>query len=181
MKTKLFFTTGLVALFLAFCFSTETNAQDLKIGYVDADEVLRSMPEISNIQDQLEGFANRKRREFAQLETRFMQAQEEFEQKVAVISEQARQNEQERLAGMARELQEFQINYQNELLERQERLFGPLRQRIMEAIEEVSNEEGLTYVLNRVVNQADLVVLYASEEMQRRYDITEKVKGKLGI
>lgn len=157
------------------------EAQELRIGVVDADLILAQLPELTTINDQLEGFVSRKRREFAQLETEFLRAREEFEQKVAVISESARQGEQERLAQMARNLQQFQMDYQNELLARQESLINPLRERILNAINEVSRELNLAYVLNRMVNNGDMVVLYMSDDMKNRYDITARVQQKLGV
>lgn len=157
------------------------HAQEVRIGMVDAGEVLSEMPELTGIQDQLEGFASRKRREFAQMESQFVQARQEFEQKVAVISEQARQNEQEQLSEMAAELQQFQQEYQQELMMRQEELIAPLRERIMQTINEVAAEMDLAYVVNRMVNNGDMVVLYASDEMQENYDITDRVKSRMGI
>lgn len=175
------FTTSIALLagFLLFM-PVQADAQNLRIGVVDANLILAEMPELTDVSDQLEGFATRKRREFAQLETEFIRAREDFEQKVAVISETARQAEQERLAEKARRIQQFQIEYQEELLDRQEALIQPLRNRITRTIDEVSKEMGLAYVINRMVNNGDVVVLYVSEEMQR-YDITNRVKERLGI
>lgn len=158
-----------------------SQAQDVRIGMVDAGEVLSEMPELTSVQDQLEGFANRKRRQFAQMESQFVQARQEFEQKVAVISEQARQNEQQQLSEMAAELQQFQQEYQQELMMRQEELISPLRDRIMDAINEVAADMNLAYVVNRMVNNGDMVVLYASDEMRNNFDITDRVKSRMGI
>ncbi len=180
MITRLFTIISLLAV-LTFVTALNANAQQVRIGVVDATQVLAEMPELTTISDQLEGFTTRKRREFAQLETEFVQAREEFEQKVAVISESARQVEQERLAEMAGRLQQFQQDYQTELLERQEALIEPLRTRILNAINEVAEELELAYVLNRMVNNGDMVVLYMSEEMSNQFDITDRVREKLGI
>ena len=176
------FTTSIALLFagLILFMPVQADAQNLRIGVVDANLILAEMPELTDVSDQLEGFATRKRREFAQLETEFIRAREEFEQKVAVISETARQAEQERLAEKARSIQQFQVEYQEELLQRQEALIQPLRNRITRTIDEVSKEMGLAYVINRMVNNGDVVVLYVSDEM-KRYDITQRVKERLGI
>lgn len=177
-----YFTTFLFVIAVALTFNTaQAQNQQLRIGVVDANLILTQMPELTSVSDQLEGFATRKRREFAQLESNFLRAREEFEQKVAVISESARQAEQEKLAGMAREIQQFQMEYQQELLQRQEALIEPLRTRILTAINDVAKEQGLAYVLNRMVNNGDLVVLYVSDEMRERFDITSRVQAKLGI
>ncbi len=179
-KAYISVTTLFLAVALLFV-PIKTQAQELRIGIVDAGDILMQMPELENVSDQLDGFTNRKRREFAQLEADFVQAREEFEQRVAVISEQARENEQRRLSEKAMRLQQFQQEYQQELMERQERLISPLRERIMNSINEVAEELGLAYVINQMVNNGDMVVLYASDEMRERYDITSRVKDKMGV
>ena len=180
MITRLFTILSFVAL-IALTSALNANAQQVRIGVVDATQILSEMPELTTISDQLEGFTTRKRREFAQLETDFVRAREEFEQKVAVISESARQVEQERLAEKAARLQQFQQDYQQELLERQEALIEPLRTRILNSINEVAEDMNLAYVLNRMVNNGDMVVLYMSDEMRNQFDITNRVREKLGI
>lgn len=179
-KVSTLFASVIVAAGLLFATST-AEAQNLRIGMVDAGEILIQMPELESVSDQLDGFTNRKRREFAQLESEFVQAREQFEQRVAVISEQARENEQRRLSEMAMRLQQFQQEYQQELMERQESLIAPLRDRIMNTINEVAAEMGLAYVINTMVNNGDMVILYASDEMREQYDITNRVKREMGI
>lgn len=179
---RILLTLSLIVMASGFVLnSAQLQAQQVRIGMVDAGEVLSEMPELTSVQDQLEGFANRKRREFAQMESQFVQARQEFEQKVAVISEQARQNEQQQLSEMAAELQQFQQQYQQELMMRQEELISPLRDRIMATINEVADEMELSYVVNRMVNNGDMVVLYASEEMRENFDITDRVKQRMEI
>lgn len=179
-KVTTLFASVLIAAGLFFT-TTQANAQNLRIGMVDAGEILIQMPELETVSDQLDGFTNRKRREFAQLETEFVQAREQFEQRVAVISEQARETEQQRLSQMAMRLQQFQQEYQQELMERQESLIAPLRERIMNSINDVAADLGLAYVINTMVNNGDMVVLYASDEMREQYDITNRVKREMGI
>ncbi|MCH8558805.1 MAG: OmpH family outer membrane protein [Balneolia bacterium] len=179
-KVSTLFASVIVAAGLLFATST-AEAQNVRIGMVDAGEILIQMPELETVSDQLDGFTNRKRREFAQLESEFVQAREQFEQRVAVISEQARETEQQRLSQMAMRLQQFQQEYQQELMERQESLIAPLRDRIMNTINEVAAEMELAYVINTMVNNGDMVILYASDEMREQFDITNRVKREMGI
>lgn len=185
MKKASTFFFAFVILFSFSAFSpaaqVQAQTQELRIGVVDAGRILMMMPELENVSDQLDGFTNRKRREFAQLEAEFLRAREEFEQKVAVISESARRAEQERLSGLALRLQQFQMEYQQELMERQEALIAPLRDRIMNTINDVANELGLAYVINQMVNNGDMVVLYASPRMRENYDITNRVMDRMNI
>jgi outer membrane protein len=39
----------------------------------------------------------------------------------------------------------------------------------------------LTYVLNTTTSSGDAIILYASDEAQEKYDITDQVMQQLGI
>ena len=161
---------------------TQAQAQDeLTIGYVDPQTIMRSMPEMAAIERRLQNFIDRKRQEFAEKEATFRREVEEYQQKMAVISDEARRREEERLASLNLELQEFQQNFQQEIQERQFELIEPLLDKIQGAIEAVARERNLTFVLNTMTNNGDFIILYASERAQRDYDITDEVMQRLDL
>ncbi len=160
----------------------KAQAQDeLRIGYVDPQTIMRSMPEMAAIERRLQNFVERKRQEFADKEANFRREVEEYQQKVAVISEEAQRNEEERLAELNLELQEFQQNFQQEIQERQMSLLEPLLDKIQGAIDQVASDRQFTYVLNTMTNNGDFIILYASDQAQQNYDITEEVMQILDL
>ncbi len=160
----------------------QAQAQDeLRIGYVDPQTIMRSMPEMAAIERRLQNFIDRKRQEFAEKEANFRREVEEYQQKMAVISDEARRREEEKLAGLNLELQEFQQNFQQEIQERQFELIEPLLTKIQGAIESVARERNFTFVLNTMTNNGDFIILYASERAQRDYDITDEVMQRLDL
>ncbi len=160
----------------------EAQTQDeLTIGYVDPQTIMRSMPEMAAIERRLQNFIDRKRQEFAQKEATFRREVEEYQQKMAVISDEARRREEERLAALNLELQEFQQNFQQEIQERQFELIEPLLTKIQGAIDSVARDRNLTFVLNTMTNNGDFIILYASERAQRDFDITDEVMQRLDL
>lgn len=155
--------------------------EELKIGFVDPQTIMRSMPEMAAIERRLQNFIERKRQEFAEKEANFRSEVEEYQQKMAVISDEARSREEERLAEMNLELQEFQQNFQQEIQERQFELIEPLLEKIQGAIETVAREREFTYVLNTMTNNGDFIILYASERAHQDYDITDEVMQRLDL
>ncbi len=183
MKTTLLIAGLILSLGL---FSTTNSAQaqssdDMRIGYVDPQTIMMSMPDMAAIERRLQNFAEQRREEFAQKENEFRQQVQEYQEKMGVISEQAQQEEEERLSELNMELQEFQQNFQMEYQERQMELIEPLLDKIQDAIDEVASERGLTYVLNTMTNNGDFIILYASEDAQQNYDITQEVKRRLDV
>ena len=182
--TKLI-TLGILLLFLAvptsFVSAQGQQTDELSIGYVDPQLILSKMPEMKAVQQRLQNFAERKQEELAQKEADFRKQLEEFQQKSAVISEDARAKEEQRLGELNVQLQEFQSQLQQEMQRKQEELVGPLLQQIEKAINTVAERQGLTYVLNTTTRSGDVIILYASQEAQQKYDITDTVMRELGI
>ncbi|SMO86315.1 OmpH family outer membrane protein [Gracilimonas mengyeensis] len=173
------------ALF-AFAAFDISNAQttataETQIGYVNPQAVLAKMPEMRAIQQRLQNFAERKQEELLQKEQNFQNEVAAYEQKAGVISEEANQREQQRLQQLQQELQTAQQEAEAALQQRREELLGPLFTQIGTAIDSVAEEMGLTYVLNTTTSNGDLIILYASQEYQEKYDITDRVMSELGI
>jgi len=177
--SKIIVTVALV--FLAAPSFTLAQTNELKIGYVDPQAILQKMPEMKAVQQRLQNFAERKREELANKQTDFQQQVQEYQQKSAVISDEAKAKEEERLGQLNAELQQFQSQIQQELQQKQQELVGPLFQQIEQSINAVAEDMGLTYVINTTTTNGDVIILYASQEAQDKYNITDPVMRDLGI
>lgn len=175
--------------FIIFCFSLlafagvqQTYAQQsLQIGYVNPQVILSKMPEMKAVEQRIQNFIDRKREELLEKQTDFQQQVTAYQQKLAVISEEAKQEEEKRLGQLQAELQQSQTQISQEIQQKQQELVGPLLQQIETAINEVAEERGLTYVLNTTATDGTVIILYASPQAQQQYDITDQVMQKLGI
>ena len=157
------------------------SESDLKIGYVDPQAIMSKMPEMKAVEQRLQNFAERKRQELADKEVDLQEQLRIYEQKAAVISDQAKAKEEERLGQLNAQLQQFRLQIQQELQQKQQELIGPLFQEIEQAIDKVASDMELTYVLNTTTTNGDVIILYASEDAQAKYDITEAVMQNLDM
>ncbi len=184
MKTaKIFLLTTLVAI-TGFMFAPEAQAQtteDMKIGFVDPRAVLERMPEMRAVQQRLQNFAERKQQELSQKEAELQTEIELYQQKVGVISENARQTEEQRLSEMDTEFRQLQQQASQELQQQRAELMSPLLNQIQQSINTVAANRGLDYVLNTTTSNGDVIILYVSEEIQNEFDITDAVMQDLGI
>lgn len=179
-QAKTLFFTTLIAI-TGFMFVPVTQAQDMKIGFVDPRAVLERMPEMRAVQQRLQNFAERKQRELTQKERELQTEIELYQQKVGVISESARQSEEERLSQMDTEFRQMQSQVEREFQQQRAELMSPLLNQIQDAINNVSSARELDYVLNTTTSNGDVIILYVSEEVQNNYDITDAVMQDLGI
>lgn len=165
----------------AFWAVTPVQAQDMKIGFVEPRAILERMPEMRAVQQRLQNFAERKQNELVQKERELQTEIELYQQKVGVISEQARQTEEERLTELDQEFRQLQTQAQQELQEQRAELMAPLLQQIQESINSVAARRGLDYVLNTTTSTGDVIILYVSPQVQAEYDITSEVMEELDI
>jgi outer membrane protein len=170
-----------ILVFLGLIMTFSAQAQELRIGYIDPDFILSKMPETAAVEQRLKNFAERKQKELIDEQTKFRQRLEMYQQKQAVISEAAKKKEESELQAMSGKLQEMERNSQIEMQQKQSELMAPLLDQIQKAIDAVSKELKLSYVFNAVTSQGDYIILYASDEMKQKYDITQKVMDKLKI
>lgn len=182
LKQTKIFTALCVAIILSIGVSeSQAQIQGEKIGYVNPTAILQKMPEMKAVQQRLQNFVEKKQQEIAQQQQTFQDDVASFRQKQEVLSEEAQQKEQERLGKLQADMQQAQQQAQQEIQQKQEELIGPLLEEINNGIDAVAQKMNLSYVLNTTTNNGDLIILYASEDAQNKYDITEEVMQQLGI
>ncbi len=177
---KRVFSVSLVTLVLCVWGAT-ANAQQLKIGYVDPQTILSKMPDMAAVQKKLQNFQDKLRQELSQKRADLQQQVQQFQQKSAVISDAAKKQEQAHLDSLNQQLGQLQQEYSNELQNRQQQLMSPILDKVQKAINEVAKSMDLTYVFNTVTGNGDYIILYASDQAQQKYDITQKVMDKLSL
>lgn len=178
---KIVLFTALLAITGLMTAPAAVQAQDTKIGFVDPRAVLERMPEMRAVQQRLQNFAERKQNELSEKERELQTEIELYQQKVGVISEQARQDEEERLSEMDAEFRQMQSQAEQEFQQQRAELMSPLLNQIQESINNVASSKDLDYVLNTTTSNGDVIILYVAEEIQDEFDITDEVMADLGI
>jgi len=140
----------MIALFILFGCSL-TQAQNLKIGYVDSRGVSEQLPEVKAAYTQLGEFQKKKQQELQKKAEDFRQKVQQAEQDAANMTDQMKAAKQRELEAGQEQLQIEQNSMQTEVANREKQLFEPIEKRIQSAITEVANENGYTYVLAKEV------------------------------
>jgi len=155
------------------------QAQELKIGYLNPQDVLERMPETATIEKELNDLAQSRQTSFTTRVQKFQTDVQRFQQNAAVMSNDAREKEEQRLIAEEEALQSLQMEIQQELANQRNELLRPLLERIDTAISAVAKELSLTYVLNEATSQGESILLFVSDDGKNRLNITEKVLAKL--
>jgi outer membrane protein len=155
------------------------QAQELKIGYLNPQDVLERMPETATIEKTLNDLAQSRQTSFTTRVQKFQTDVQRFQQNAAVMSNDARDKEEQRLIAEEEALQGLQVEIQQELGNKRNELLRPILEKIDNAISAVAKELSLTYVLNEATSQGESILLFVSDDGKNRLNITEKVIAKL--
>ena len=151
-------------------------AQDVKIAYINAQEVFAAMPELSNIETQLSQKQEQINKNGQALIDEFNKKAEEFEAASSTSSDALIQDQQKQLQSIQERYQLFLQNSQQEMNQLQQQLLEPLNQKIADAIKSVGDTENYTFVFDVSTMQSPIVYVSPSAT-----NITENVKTKLGL
>ena len=154
---------SLLALFVvALVAAPAAHAQ--KIGYTNQEAILANMPEMEDVQSQLQQAAQQQQQELQQ---------EQNQQ--SLLSDSARVRRERELRQMQAELQQSLQNREQRLQQREMELMQPLLEELQTAIDDVAASQSIDVVMR---TQA---LLYVDNNSQNVVDITPDVAQQLGI
>ena len=164
----------LLALTFANAFLT-LSAQEGKFGFIDFNATLRRMPDyieaeanLRNIQSVYQDELDRSKREFERQYIEFMLEQDHLSASIVA-------RRQKELQLMMDNNVQFRDDVQMELEAKRDELLIPLQKKLLNAVQEVSTELNLDYV----VDTGKGTYLYINQE--RGVDISDQVGSRLGI
>ncbi len=150
-------------------------AQDVKLAYINTQEVFSAMPELSGIETQLSTKQEEITKNGQALIDEFNKKVEEFD-KAPASSEALQQDQQKQLAQIQERYQVYVQNSQQEMNQLQQQLLEPLNKKIADAIQAVGSENNYTFVFDVATMQSPIVYVNPTAT-----DITPLVKTKLGL
>jgi len=150
-------------------------AQDVKIAYLNAQEIFSAMPELAGIETQLTTKQEEISKNGQALVDEFNKKSEEFN-KTPATSETVQQDQQKQLAQIQERYQVYLQNSQQEMQQLQQKLLEPVNKKIADAIKAVGDENKYTFVFDVSTMQSPIV--YVSPTA---INITPMVKSKLGL
>lgn len=154
--------TGLVAATL-LCAVNPAAAQELKLGYVNSERVLRDSAPAKAAQAKLETEFGRRERELNDLRNRLKTAADKFEKDAPTLPEAEKTRRQRELVDQERDLQRKQREFQEDLNQRKNEELAAVVERANRVIRQIFETEKYDAILQEVV--------FAGP----RVDITDKV------
>ncbi len=172
MMRKNFFVLALILFFTSAVFAQQAT---IRIGYVDSGVILQQLPEAQKIQRELDNLLQKYQSELDKMVKTYQSKLDEYQKKEAMLNPQAKESMQREIMELEQKIFEYRnqkLGPQGEFEQEREKRLKPLRDKIIDAIEEVAREEKLNFVFDKA---GDVILLYADKQ----FDITFKVLDKL--
>jgi len=139
------------------------QAQELKIGYVNSDRVLRDAAPAKAAQAKLEAEVRKREKELGDLESRLKAAADKLEKDAPTLAEAERTRRQRELVDQDREIQRKRREFQEDLNQRKNEELAAVVERANKVIKQIFDTEKYDLIVQEAV--------FASP----RVDITDKV------
>ncbi|WP_298234471.1 OmpH family outer membrane protein [uncultured Azohydromonas sp.] len=139
------------------------QAQELKIGYVNSERVLREATPAKAAQSKLEAEFGKREKELADMATRLKAASDKLEKDAPTLSEAERTRRQRDLVEQDRDFQRRRREFQEDLNQRKNEELASVVERANKVIKQIFDQEKYDLILQEVV--------FAGP----RVDITKKV------
>ena len=155
---------------LLFTFSISSQS---KIAHIDTFELITNMPEMLEVQKQLEQYSKNRQNEIREMEAALRAKTELYQSEVPDKNDNENKERLEEIQGMEDNIRLYMNQVYQEMQKKEQELTKPILDKAIKVIQEVGKENGFDYVLDSTKNQG---VLLADG-----YDLMEKVKIKLGF
>jgi len=143
--------TLIISTFIAgllFISPDSFSQPQLKIGHVNFEEIMQTLPESDSAKAILDQETKEFQSAFEELTVTYNQLYDEYQKGLSSFSAIVRQTKEEELLDKQKRLSEFEQNASTALQNRNAELATPIIEKINKAIDKVATENGFTYILD---------------------------------
>jgi len=158
--------TGLVA--------TGYSQQKVKFGHLNSNDLLDAMPDKAQAQKTLQDYSKQLEDQLVAMQDELEKKYNEYLEKKDTFTDLIKKSKEEELTSLQQRIQTFQASAQQDLQKKEQELLKPIIDKAKKAIEDVSKENGYTYIFDTGTG----TLLYYPKDAD---DILPLVKKKLGI
>ena len=141
----------LIKYFAILIFIFNFLLAEIKIGYVDSNEIMSSFEEVRQVQVDLEKEQRKLESELNKLLSQLDSLQQDYERQRLLMSDTRRLEKENEILNMKKNAEEFQLKKfgpEGEIYRKQNELLIPVLKKIDEAIQKVGGEQGYDFILD---------------------------------
>tara|TARA_Y100001968_G_scaffold35859_1_gene27477 strand:- start:1073 stop:1648 length:576 start_codon:yes stop_codon:yes gene_type:complete len=147
---------------------------EMKLGYIDSNRIMTESEDVRDIQVELEKEQRKLESEYNGMINQLDSLKQVFDRQRLLMSDSRREEKQNELINMERNIQEFQMKKfgpEGEIFRKQSQLLAPVLEEVDAAIKVVAAQRGYDYVFDAVSG----AIVYALDS----HDLTDAVLKEL--
>lgn len=160
-------------LFVLLAFPFGMFAQDMKIAYVNTQEIFNAMPEVSQMESTLASENQKYTEELKRMQEEYNNKYTQFMNSADSLPENIKIRRMQEVQDLQQRTETFYEQARQDMAKKQQELQAPIEKKIADAIKTVGDEQGYTYVVQ------SMVFIYISPT--KSIDATPLVRAKLGL
>lgn len=169
-------TKTLLLTITVLCFSFITTAQrSIRIGYIDMEYILESVPEYREANTQLEGKVQRWKQDIERLQNEVDQMKLDLSNERVLLTQELIEEREEEIQIKEEEIMEYQqarFGPNGDLMIQRRQLVQPIQDQVFNIIQEIAENRNYDFIFDR---SADVVMLFAA----KRNDVSDIVLRSL--
>ncbi len=158
-------------LILMLCAPMTMFAQ--KFGHLDSQALLQSLPEAIAIQNKLQAKGKEYQKQIEEMQAELQRKGEAYEKAKNTMNPTKQAESEKELQGLYAKIQQTAQDNQKAFNEEQQKLLGPVLEKVRNAIAAVAKRGGYTYIMEKAAGQP----IYINEAISK--DVTAEVKAQL--
>jgi len=140
-----------IVLPAALLVARAAQAQNMKIGYVDVQRAIQEVEEGKAARTRLKAELDARRAQMAKKQTELEKMKADYDKQSPVLSDEAKKKKQEELQKAFLEAQNSAQEMQEELTGKEQEAMQGISKRMLQIVADVSEREGVTYVLDKAI------------------------------
>jgi outer membrane protein len=158
---------------LAFILTSSVTFAQQKIGYINSEELISTMPEYKKYAADLEAYKKTFVDQLTTMQKEFETKYKAYEATAKTTSDEIRQVKEKELSDLQARIQTFQQTAEEKLAAKNQELLNPIQAKAVKAIQDVAKDKNYSYILDESTSS----IIYALPSD----NIIGEVKTKLGI
>jgi outer membrane protein len=162
----------LCAVFLSVT-TGDLYAQAQKIGFVVSPKIFQELPEAMEAQKKLQALEKPLQDSLTAMAQDIQSRIEEYQKKETMMNDAAKRTATQEIQDMQRRATEWSEMKRRELLDQQEKILNPVREKIRKAIETVAKEEKYAFVFDK--NETETLI-YGDAANDLTFKVLDRLK-----
>jgi outer membrane protein len=162
---------------VAILFAGNEMASAQKFGFIDADVILKQMPEYKKAENELSELSAGWEKEISKMKTELDKMNSDYKNEEILLTDEMKKERLTAIADKEKALKDFQkksFGFDGLIFAKRQELMKPVQDKLYTAVEKVAKAKQLQVIFDR---SSDLVMIYSNPV----HDYTDYVLDELGL